>query len=228
MVIADDGHGSADQSETSSWTVVENSAPTNSTPPGISGITLVGGLLSCSTGSWSEADGDTISYAFKWSANGNIIARGNTPSIVLNSLQAHTTITCSVTADDSLGGITSIISSGVLVENTAPVFTGPPRVSGAPKTRNTLFLSDTGTSDTDGDSVHLTYQWKADGIDIPGETFASCRISKAMEGKNVTCTITANDGYGGTTIYTTPGVIITKSFPWLILLPGLADPQISK
>ncbi len=103
----------------------------------------------------------------------------------------------------------------VIDVNYPPVFTGTPTVTGTAKAGFTLGLIDTGTSDPDGDTLILSYQWKVDGGVIVGATSASYNVTKTVSGKVITCTITADDQNGGVATYTTTGVRIYKFNWWL-------------
>ncbi|MDD3815985.1 MAG: hypothetical protein PHZ02_15220, partial [Desulfocapsaceae bacterium] len=225
VVTANDAHGSADQTETSIRTAAANTAPVNTVLAAISGTNIVGGTLTATSGTWTDADGDTLSYTYQWKADAADIDGETLSTLVLTSAQAKKTITCTITADDSHGGTPVITTDGVLVANSAPVFTGTPTITGSAKVGKTIGLTDTGTSDADGDTVTLSYQWAADGIDIPGATLATYFLTLNEEEKNITCTLTADDGNTGITEYTTLGVDAFKGFPWIILMPGLVSPN---
>lgn len=109
--------------------------------------------------------------------------------------------------------------------NQSPEFTGTPTITGTPKEGNTLGLTDLGTFDGDSDTITLSYQWEVDGVDITGETLASFPVTRDEKGKTVTCTITAEDGRGGTATYTTAGALIYK-FNWWIFHEAIISKQL--
>jgi len=86
-----------------------------------------------------------------------------------------------------------------------------------------LSLLDTLTNDIDGDIVTLSYQWAADGVDIPGANSDSYGLTNNEAQKNVTCTLTADDGNGGIATFTTVGVDVGNSFPWPMFLPAISS-----
>jgi len=144
-------------------------------------------------------------------------------------------VSVSLSADGSIVAIGAITNDGngsdaghvrVFGPNSYPVFTGTPTISGTAKIGKSLVLIDSGTSDADGDSVTLSYQWKADGTDISGATSSTYTLTNAEEGKSITCTITADDGTGGTVEFTTTATVqVMSSFPWLDFIPGLVSPN---
>lgn len=95
--------------------------------------------------------------------------------------------------------------------NRVPYFDIAPTITGIAEVGETLGLANTATTDPDGDTVTLNYQWKADGVDISGATSATYVLTTDESGKSVTCTVTAEDGKGGTTSETTPGVSVLSN-----------------
>jgi hypothetical protein len=225
IVTANDGHGSADQTATSTRTALANAAPVNTVVPVISGTNKVGSTLSVTTGTWTDADGDTLSFTYQWKADASVIVGKTLPTCLLTAAQSKKTITCTITADDGNGGTPIITTDGVLVANSAPAFTGTPAITGRAKVKQTLSLADTGTSDADGDTVTLSYQWAAGGVDIPGATLNTYQLTINEDKKSITCTLTADDGNSGVTHYTTLGVNVKSGFPWWSLVPGLIAPK---
>ncbi|MDO9069130.1 MAG: hypothetical protein Q7W05_11820, partial [Deltaproteobacteria bacterium] len=225
IVTANDGHGSADQTATSTRTALANAAPVNTVVPVISGTNTVGSTLAVTTGTWTDADGDTPTFTYQWKADGTVIVGQTSSTCLLTAAQSKKTITCTITADDGNGGTPIITTDGVLVANSAPAFTGTPAITGRAKIKQTLSLADTGTSDADGDTVTLSYQWAADGVDIPGATLNTYQLTINEDKKSITCTLTADDGNSGVTPYTTLGVNVKSGFPWWSLVPGLIAPK---
>ncbi len=117
--------------------------------------------------------------------------------------------------NDGMVEVSQSFAITVIDINYPPVFTGIPSINGTRKKGFTLGLIDTGTADDDGDPVTLSYQWAVNGVDIAGSISASLNVTDAMKYKTVSCTITADDGKGGTATYTTNGVKIYKFNWWL-------------
>ena len=95
-------------------------------------------------------------------------------------------------------------------ENTNP--TGEVTISGTPSTGSRLTAVTTSLADADGSNalpangwalegadgdLYLSYQWKADGIDIPGATSSTFTLAESQIGRTITVTISYIDG-GGT------------------------------
>lgn len=139
------------------------------------------------------------------------------------SVNVGNTTTGVVITVNAGGKSDSLAAFDLTVTNSAPTFTGTPAITGTAKVEQTLGLTDTGTTDNDGDSVSLSYQWAADSSDIPGAVNASYMVTEEEKGKTLTCTLTADDGQGGSTDFTTAGVKV-QSFNWMIFyrafIPG--------
>ncbi|MFV3078162.1 hypothetical protein, partial [Niveispirillum fermenti] len=68
VVTANDGKGGT-QTASSTWgliAAVGNAAPVNSVVPSVTGTATVGNALTTSNGSWTDADGDPLSYSYQW------------------------------------------------------------------------------------------------------------------------------------------------------------------
>lgn len=80
------------------------------------------------------------------------------------------------------------VATGEAVEPGAPVNLEPPTISGTPQVGKKL-TADPGTWDTEG--LEFTYQWQANGVDIPGATSASYRVKAADQGAAIAVVVTA-------------------------------------
>jgi dihydrodipicolinate synthase/N-acetylneuraminate lyase len=225
IVTANDGHGSSDQTAASTRTALANTEPINTVIPVISGAAAVGSTLAVTTGTWTDTDGDTPTFTYQWKAANSPITNQISSTYLLTSAQSHKKITCTITADDGYDGKAIITTAEVPVANSAPAFTGTPAITGRAKVKQTLSLADTGTSDADGDTVTLSYQWAAAGVDIPGATLNTYQLTVNEDKKSITCTLTADDGNSGKTHYTTLGVDVKSGFPWCNLVPILIAPK---
>lgn len=80
--------------------------PTNTVAPAITGTPTVGQNLTCSTGTWTGTA--TITYARQWMRDGVDIAGATSATYALVGADQTRTITCEVTATNSLGSITAL------------------------------------------------------------------------------------------------------------------------
>ena len=238
--VADNGSGTLTDTQTIAVTVTSvNEAPTiTSNGGGASAATSVNeNTAAVATVTATDPDsGDSFIYSisggadggqFTISAGSGLLSFASAPDFE-NPADAGSdnVYNVQVTVTDS-GNLTDTQSIVVTVTNVneAPEFTGTPAINGEARAEKTVRLTDTGTVDPEDDPVTLTYQWQLDGIDIPGATTAEYVIVADDLNKTITCTLTADDGKGGVTIFTTAGKLVGKRFPWLILIPGLVSPN---
>lgn len=106
--------------------------------------------------------------------------------------------------NDAYGSDTTL-QVDILSVNDEPTLTGTPYISGTAIVTQTLTVLDTGTSDLDGDTVTLSYQWQSNDSNI-GVNSASYTVQPSDSGNTLTVVIIAADGNGGTDSYTTAGV----------------------
>ena len=138
------------------------SAPSNSSPPTISGSATVGSTLTANPGAWGGSDPKT--YAYQWqrcSPNGGScgkIGKATGTTYRLEKGDAGHTIRVSVTATNSDGSANAVSAPTGVVSNGAPVNTSPPTVAGTAKQGETI----TATSGTwsGAGPISFTYEWR--------------------------------------------------------------------
>jgi hypothetical protein len=162
--------------------------PLASAAPVISGANAVGSVLTCTPGTWTGTPAPTVTR--QWRADGVNIsgATGLTYTTVAGNLGKL--ITCTETATNTVGtgsASSNSIPVGVTVANTvAPV------ISGTAVVGQTLSCT-TGTW-TGSPAPTYTYQWKAEGVAIPGATANTFVV--AAQNVNYTCTVTGSNVVG--------------------------------
>lgn len=178
----------------------------------------------------SYAPGDRISFSvaatgngtlsFQWQKDGvNIPVGGNasaaTATLILGSAQAGDagTYTCVVTA--TLNGTTTTTVS-------APAILGPGQVATIntqPATLQTKLLNDSVTFTVDAAPAGggtLSYQWRKEGVEIPGATAASLTLDKVqyLDAGTYTCIVTNTiPGSASLRLSTVPAVLAVNLAP---------------
>ena len=219
-ITADDGNGGSDTATSASFATA-NDAPTFTATPSISGTAAVGSLLSVINTATSDTDGDTVTLTYQWKADGSNIAGATGASFMPTADQAHATISVTVTADDGHGGSVPVTTAGVTMANTGPGFIATPAISGTAAVGSTLSIINTATSDADGDTTTLSYQWQAGGIDIAGATGAIFTPTVDQAHALITVTVTGDDGNGGIISATSAGVTVANTDPGFTATPSI-------
>lgn len=171
------------------WEIME-SIPVNTTPPSITGNTVVGQVLTCNPGEW---DDPTLIFSYQWLADGVAISGATGKTRTLQAAQAGAMISCTVTARNSAGSWPAT-SAEVGPVTAVPANTAAPSISGTAQVGQTLTAADgtwTGTP-----TPTLTRQWNADGTAISGATAATYVPVAGDIGKVITVTVTGTNSAG--------------------------------
>ena len=193
-----------------------NTPPSNQIPPVVSinggGPATVGKALSTTPGTWSDINGDALTYSYQWyraddssDTNLNQITGATSASYTLTFSDAHKYLRVVVTANDGRGGTPTATSAYTQVTNSAPVNSAVPSISGIATVGNALATTNGTWSDADGDGRTYSYQWyRADDNNstnlnqIAGATSTSYTLTASDARKYLRVEVTANDGHGGT------------------------------
>ena len=141
-----------------------NSPPSNQSPPAVSinggGPATVGKALSTTPGTWSDINGDTLTYSYQWyraddssGTNLNPITGATSASYTLTTSDAHKYLRVVVTANDGHGGVRTAASTYTAVMNAAPTDitlsnSSVDQAGGANATVGTLTATDPDVGDT--------------------------------------------------------------------------------
>ena len=87
-----------------------NSAPTFDSTPTISGTPQVGEILGLINTATTDVDGDNVTLSYQWQADASDISGATAATYALTANESGKSVTATITADDSNGGITSVIT----------------------------------------------------------------------------------------------------------------------
>ncbi|WMY78053.1 S-layer homology domain-containing protein [Citricoccus sp. I39-566] len=183
-------YGYTTESKMSSSTAKVAPLPLTADTPTISGEVEVGSRLTADEGEWHPSPSQ---LTFQWNADGQPISGATGKALTLSTGHVGKAITVTVTGHEpgfTTEARTSAPTSRVLLgtlKSVAPTVTGDLAVG------KTVTVS-TGTWGPG--EVSLAYQWKANGIAIPGATDKSLALTENHFGKTVSVTVTGTkDGY---------------------------------
>jgi fibronectin type 3 domain-containing protein len=203
------GSGSATSNASA---VVTSTAPSNTSPPTISGTAQDGQTLTAGPGSW--AGSQPITYAYQWrrcdrnGANCVDIASATASSYALTSADVGATIRVTVTATNAGGSGTASSDASGVVAALPPSNTSPPTISGTAQDGQTLTAHP--GSWAGSQPLTYTYQWRrcnATGgscADIPAATASSYTLTLADVGATIRVAVTATNAAGADTATSSP------------------------
>jgi hypothetical protein len=193
VVTADDGN-SHTPTANSSWTAVNDAAPANSAAPSLSGTATVGNALSATTGTWSDADGDSLTYSYQWyraddGSGTNAVAIGGATgsSYTLSSSDGNEFVRVVVTANDGHGSSNQTAASSWTSVATVPSVSSIVRTGGASST------VDAGAGSM---SYTVTFSESVTGVDASDfaltETGTASGSIASVSGSGTTYTVTVD------------------------------------
>ena len=164
----------------------------------INGIAEQYKVLVANTGELSDADG-MGTLAYQWCRNGIAINGANGSSYWLTQDDVDKQITVIVTSTDSQGTAANKTSDTVNPTNINDLPGGEVTINGTPAQNQVLTVTHTLT-DLDGmvggSASPITYQWKRDGVAVPGATGSTYALSQADVGTSMTVTASYMDSHG--------------------------------
>lgn len=165
-----------------------------------------GNTLNCTMGNWNNMDIDPVSYAYQWISDGATNIGTDAADYTITSGDVGHTVTCVVTATNTVGSTPAPPSVGVVVSEStgsAPVNVDVPYVSQSGDTMNCTM------GNWDGEPTTYSYQWISDGAMNIGSDAADYTVTSNDIGKTLTCVVTATNGMGSTTAPPSNGVVVT-------------------
>ncbi len=153
-----------------------------------------GNTFTCIAGQASDADGDDVTVAFQWLADG-LPVPGQTAATWLPSSQvAGTGISCVVLPDDGEQSGKPVTSEAVVLGNTAPSIGSVTLSPDEIYTDTKLTCTAEGVEDFESDQVTLAYAWFVDEVELPGEALKTLEGDLFAKHQAVRCEVTPDDG----------------------------------
>ena len=196
-----DGAGHA-ETLTSAATDVVEAKPNNPATgaPAIRGTAQVGETLTSDTSGISDADGlANASFSYQWRADGADISGATDVTYALADSDEGKTVKVRVSFTDDAGNdetLTSAATDAVEARPNRPA-TGALVITGAARVGELLTADTSGIADDDGlDKTSFSYQWQADGADIPGATNENYTLTDSDKDKAISVTVSFTDEAG--------------------------------
>ncbi|MDO9430043.1 MAG: hypothetical protein Q7T84_01955, partial [Phenylobacterium sp.] len=198
-----DGGGAAETSTSAATSAVadSNDAPTGAVT--VSGTATQGAILTASN-TLADVDGLGV-VTYQWKADGVDIGGANAAALTLGQAQVGKAISVVASYTDGAGYVENVASSSTgSVANVNDAPTGSLTIGGTVAQGQTLTVSHT-IVDPDGIAVGaITYQWRADGVDIGGATGSSFNLTGTQLGKVITVVANYTDLGGAAETLTSP------------------------
>jgi len=209
--------------------VTSNTVNVINTAPVLTSVTLTpspafeGSTMNCARGSASDADGDSISYTYRWTVNSATVSGQTSTTLTGTYFNKNDTVACLVTPTDGTNAGTEVASNPISISNSPPSLTS---VSISPSTLYTdtdAAAIPSGPFDPDGDAVTYRYQWYKNSTAINGQTAATLQGTQFVKNDVIYVIVTPYDGTvtgnpvqsSNVTIQnsspTTPGVTVTPA-----------------
>ena len=207
----------------SSASAKSSAAPTNTSPPTISGTGQEGQTIKASPGTWSGST--PIDYSFQWRrcgpAGGNCknIAKATDNIYTLASDDVGHTLRVLVTAVNNDGAGTAQSKPTDVIKKApaqAPRLEREPKISGTPQEGQTL-TADAGTW-TGTQPIDVSYRWRrcdAKGGDCTNTSVTSqtYQLANADVGRTVRVLVTASNRVGASAAISNASSVITSNGP---------------
>ena len=148
--------------------------------------------LTCSALVTDPEDG-TIVPSYEWFVGSTSLGTNNPYVISASDTDVGDSITCVATATDSAGNIITS-TDDVILENTAPILSGPSL--GVTIAYNDDVLTCSASVVDPDESLLLSYVWEVGGIPVGTTSTIDLATTSAMPLDVVTCDVSATDGSG--------------------------------
>ncbi len=163
----------------------------------------VGGTFTADPGTWDAG----VAFAYQWTSDGTDIPDATAITYTVSASDLGKAIAVKVTGSKTgYNSVTMTSPSSSTIEPGDQVATPVPTITGTPQVGQSL----TGVPGTWDDGVDLTYQWTADGTDIPSATTSAYTPVAGDVGKVITVKVTGTKtGYATVTRESAPTAVVS-------------------
>ncbi len=194
-VTLDDGMGGV-TSVSSAPITVANSLPVLTAATIGSGPYYTDSLITATPGASSDADGDDVSFTYRWFVNGTVVDGQTAATLSGDHFSKGQTVRAEVTPHDDQAAGSPVLSNEITVANSLPVLASADIGSGPYFTDNVITVTPGTADDADNDPLTFTYRWLVDGVVVDGETAATLSGTHFAKGQSVQAEVTPHDDEG--------------------------------
>ena len=192
---------------------LDNRDPTVSVTLSPSSGAIWSDTLTC-TATVADDDDDSLTTNFTWTVGGTTVSASSTASLsstLASIFVAGNLVACTATTDDGKGG-TDTDTASTTITNTAPVVSTPSLSPATAYTNDTLTATVT-TSDAEGDSLTVTYDWNVGGASVQDSTDNTLSGASYFDKDQVVFVIVTADDGTDTTSVTSSTVTVSNTAP---------------
>jgi len=168
-----------------------------------------------------DLDGNTISFRYRWLANGQVIAGQTQASLPTEVLKRGDQVVVEVTPFDGTVSGASFRSAPVSVVNTAPILSDV-SVDFDHHVQGRQLLAHVDVFDPDQDSVSLTYRWQKNGTIVKEGESNTLELVGLTAKDTIRVNVTATDGNPGGTATVSGQFTMSNTAPTIVSSPHLS------
>jgi hypothetical protein len=218
--------GSSEDPATAPTLTIEFTVPAQATSPTITAQPQNQTVAPGASVSFAITANGTAPLSYQWKFNDSDVAGATNPTLTLSNVQAANAGSYSVVVSNAGGSVTSSPAALTVTRPaTPPSITQPPQPQTVDAGANVTF-----TVVATGDAP-LSYQWKFNGVDIPGATASVLSLSSVQASNGGSYSATVSNPAGSVT---SPAALLSvRSLPppsrnrWTIMIYGHADHNLS-
>jgi hypothetical protein len=200
---------------TVSYSAGVDAAPTTGTVSVAPASPKTDQTVTASVSGFTDADGDPLTYHYRWLRNGMPIPGATTSTLDLalaGNGDRGDAIRVEVYATDGRGAASDLAVRTVTVANTDPIAGTVTAEPAPPSTNDVVRAVRSGFADIDGDELTYRYQWFRNGTAIAGATGRTLDLRVAGNGDlgdQIEVEVAALDAHGGTSPTVRAGQAVT-------------------
>ncbi len=193
--------------------VVQNTTPVLSEATTTPSEPSTSDSLLCKAGAATDADGDSVSFDYKWTVSGRLVG-DNSNKLASDAFGKNQSVVCTVTPKDDQGSGRAVAAAAVRVKNTAPSLASAAIEPKAPFTNQSVTCVPGQATDDDNDRVYYGYAWTVDGAAVSSSS-VTLSSSFFKRDQKVVCEATPKDGTNDGAPVKSAAIVVQNTAPKL-------------